>query len=386
VPGVGRIVLVVVAACGCGGASTPAAPDPSDVGTPFAAALDSVMGDFMAMHDIGAGLLGVMKDGSVVYQRGHGWSDPGHTRPLSDDAMMRLASVTKPVTAALIHELVREGLLDLDDYAFDLGQPGGGILALAPFPTLGDPRLRDVRVIDLLRHEGGWDRSVAGDLTYREVAVAQAMGVTSPPGRERTVRYILGRPLEFDPGSRSAYSNIGYLVLGLIAEEVTGTTYMGALRSRVLDPLDVPPEDLIPGRTFPEDRSGREPWYDSDELVENVFDPTGPPVRRPAGGWDHEARVGQGGLVATPGAILALLDTYLVSGDLIGARRSGAEGASWRRNHTGSLPGTNALARQRGDGINYVVLFNRRPGSGSSYASLFRAELDRLLDSGRLEW
>ncbi len=375
-----------LSAWGCGGTAGPAGPVPADGGLPFAVAFDSVMTGFMARHDIEAGLLGVMRDGVVAHERAYGWADAGRTRPLADDAMMRLASVTKPVTAALVHALVREGLLDLDDRAFDLGQPGGGILDLEPFPAPGDARLRDVTVLHLLRHEGGWDRGVAGDHTYREVTVADDMGVASPPGRERTVRWILGRPLEFAPGTRSAYSNIGYLVLGLIVEQVTGTSYLDALRTRVLDPLGVPAGDMIAGRTFPADRSPREPWYDSDEMVVNVFDPTGPAVRRPAGGWDHEARVGQGGLVATPRAILALLDTHTVSGDMIGSLRTGSEGPSWRRNHTGSLPGTNALARQRGDGVNYVVLFNRRPGSGTSFAALIRTEMDRLLDSGELEW
>jgi len=372
-------------AAACGSGSSPAGPDlPESEG--FAAVFDSLIVDFMTRHEIEAGVLGVMRDGEVVHERGYGWADRERSRPLGDDAMMRLASVTKPLTAALIHDLERDGLLSLDDRAFDVGQVGGGILDLAPFPELGDARLAEVTVGDLLRHEGGWDRDIAGDLTYREIDVAEAMGVGSPPGRERTVRYILGQPLEFEPGSRSAYSNIGYLVLGMIAEEVSGASYLEALRARVLRPLGVPDGDLHLGRTFPGDRSPREPWYDSDQMVTNVFDPDGPLVRRPAGGWDHEARVGQGALVATPAAILAVLDRHIVSGDEIGALRSGTEGASWRRNHTGSLPGTNALARQRGDGVNYVVLFNRRPTSGTSYSSLFRTEMDRVLDSGEFDW
>jgi len=377
--------LLGLVALGCDGGGTPLSNDLDDPRT-AAVVLDSTMQAFVAGHDIGAAVVGVMKDGVVVHRRGYGTLDAEGTQPLADDAMMRLASVTKPVTAALIWELAADGLLSLTDRAFDLGQPGGGILDLAPFPTLGDTRLADITVLDLLRHRGGWDRDLVGDLTYREVQIAEAMGVASPPGRENTVRYILGQPLEFAPGSREAYSNIGYLVLGLIAEEVSGEDYLTVLRREVLDPLGVPAADLIQGRTFPEHRSPREPWYDSDDLVTSVFNPAGPLVRRPAGGWDHEARIGQGGLVATTDAILELLEVYTVSGDDIGSRRTGTEGSSWRRNHTGSLPGTNALARQRGDGINYVVLFNRRPASGTSYASLIRTELDALLDGGTLIW
>jgi hypothetical protein len=146
----------------------------------------------------------------------------------------------------------------------------------------------------------------------------------------------------------------------------------GLADARILAPLGVAQGDQIQGRTFPKDRSPREPWYDYTGTATNVFDPTGPPVHRPAGGWNHEARLAQGGLVATSTALLGFLDTYLVSGDDIGALRSGTEGATWKRNHTGSLPRSNALARQRGDGVNYVVLFNKRPISGTTYASLIQ--------------
>ncbi len=374
-------VLLWVVLFGC---SDPVRP-PTQQESPLAV-FDSAMVWFMANHGIEAGALGIMKDGVVVYEEGFGWMDRGWTLPLTDDAMMRLASVSKPLTAAVVRELVADGALALEDHAFNLGQPGSGILELQPFPELGDPRLADVTVGHLLQHRGGWDRDVAGDLTYREILIAEAMGVPSPPGRERTIRHILGQPLQFTPGTGYAYTNIGYLVLGLIIEEATATDYLSALRSLVLDPLGIPTGELIQGRTFPADRSPREPWYDSYQIAPNVFDPSGPWVRRPDGGWDHEARIAQGGLVASTRTVLSFLDVFLVSGDDIGARRTGSEDAGWRRNHTGSLPGTNTLARQRGDGINYVVLFNKRPGSGSSYASQLRQQLDEIMDSGTVVW
>lgn len=347
---------------------------------------DSLMTDFTEGRGIAAAALGIMKDGDIVYDRAFGWKDQNLQAPLPVDAMMRLASVSKPITAAAIHELAADGMLDLNDFVFDLAQDEGGLLELAPFPALGDARLSRITVQHLLRHRGGWDRDVAGDLTYREIRIAEAMGIPSPPGRENTVRYILGQPLQLDPGSQRAYSNIGYLVLGLVIEEVSERDYMSYVLEEVFGPLGVPVGDIIQGRTFPRDRSDREPWYDDDRTAPNVFDPSGPRVRWPDGGWDHEARIAQGGLVASTRAILEFLDAYQVNGDDIGTRRSGSEGSGWRWNHTGSLPGTNTLARQRGDGINYVVLFNRRPPSGPSYSSEIRRMIDELLDNERIRW
>ena len=338
----------------------------------------TLLEEFTEQNGIGAAALGVMLNGNVIHREVTGFMDAERRIPVAPDVMMRIASLTKPVTAAAIRQLADDGLLALDDPVFDLGQPGGGLLALDPFPALGDPRLREIKVLHALRHRGGWDRDVSVDWVFREIEIAEAMSLPSPPGRENTVRHVLGQPLQFDPGSRSAYSNVGYLVLGLIVEQVSGQDYMTYVRERIFAPLGVPPQDVIQGRTFPKDRSEREPWYDAEELARNVFDPSGRPVRRPDGGWDMEAKIGEAGLVASTRAILEFLDAYVVWGDDIGRRRRKREGSGWWRYHTGTLAGTNSLGHQRGNGLSYVVLFNRRASSPdlSYYANLFMEALN----------
>ena len=67
---------------------------------------DEAMVEFMETHGIESGLLGVMNQGVVVLERGYGWKDSEHAEALPSTAMMRIASVTKPITAAAIHKLV----------------------------------------------------------------------------------------------------------------------------------------------------------------------------------------------------------------------------------------------------------------------------------------
>ena len=340
---------------------------------------------FADQHGISAGALGVMMNGEIVYEGAVGHMDAERQVRIRQDVMMRIASVTKPITAAAVRHLADRGMLALDDRVFDLGRNGGGILDLEPFPELGDPRLAEITVLHLLQHRGGWDRDRVG--TPGHFAIADAMAVPSPPGLENTIRYILGQPLQFDPGARRSYSNIGYRVLGLVIEGVSGQDYMTYVRENIFAPLGVPTGDVIQGRTFPEDRSEREPWYDpaGRPMVRNVFDPSGPRVPWPDGGWDHEAIIASGGIVASTRAILEFLDTYQVAPDNdIGLRRRESEAAHWRKYHTGALPGANALARQRGDGINYVALFNRRDQLGPDhvdYARRFRDMMDDRLNS-----
>ena len=67
-------------------------------GQPAEALFDSLMVEFTEKHGIGAAALGIMKDGEIVYDRAFGWMDRDRTIPIRQDVMMRLASVTKPIT------------------------------------------------------------------------------------------------------------------------------------------------------------------------------------------------------------------------------------------------------------------------------------------------
>ncbi len=357
---------------------------------PELASLDAAMQDIMQANDIGAGVLAVMKDDRVVYRRAFGWQDKERTIPLRPDCMMRIASITKPFTAAAIRHLISSGLINLDSQVFSASDPGSGLLDYEAFGSR-DARLTDITVEHLLRHQGGWDRDAPGipDHTYQEKQIAEELGVDSPPSRINVVRWIMGKPLQFDPGSDIAYSNIGYLLLGLIVEETTGEGLLDYLQSNVLDPAGISTGQVFYGRSFQADQDEREPYYDADgSTAENVFYPASsrqPRVERPYGSWNHEARIGQGAMVATPFAILSYLAAHQVNGSNIGGPRPSP--GSWKWSHTGSLPGTNCLARQRGDGINYAVFFNNRPASGSSYSLQMRLAIDAIIESGTiLSW
>ena len=138
----------------------------SGVHVPELDQFDQTMRSFMGTNGIEAGTLAIMYQGEVVFLRGYGWLDRAHTVPLPANTMMRLASVTKPITAAAVHRLAATAELNLQVHAIETGQPGGGIVDLAPFSSLGDPRLGNITIHDLLRHRGGWDRSLAPDYTW----------------------------------------------------------------------------------------------------------------------------------------------------------------------------------------------------------------------------
>ncbi len=363
---------------------TPPVIDPDSipirgVPVPCLAVFDNVMRNGMAEANVPAGTLAVMRNGVVVYERGFGWRDQERTEPIAHDALMRLASVTKPFTAAAIRTLIDSGAINLASRVFDVGQPGGGILDIAPFPSLGD-----ITVHHLLQHRGGWNRNLVGDFDYSDYAAAAAMGQSMPTSRVDRMRFILGNPLQFTPGSQYAYANIGYDVLGLIVEEVTGLPFLQYVQEELLDPLGISPDDLILGRTRWEDRSPREPFYDALFYSPNVFDPEGAWVRQPYGDWNHELKESFGGLISSASPVLYLLDERIVYGPDIGLPRPPNEPPSYKAAHLGGMPGASTVAAQRGDGVNFVVLFNNVLPRNPAY-DVYN-DLNALLDAGVVMW
>jgi len=381
----GRTIAIVLAATMLAG--TALAQDLPTRGrvVPQLSALDQLMQDTMAANGITAGILAVGFDDRVVYQRSFGWLDRDRTTPLPMDAQMRLASVSKPITASIVRNLIAEGRLSLADKAFDVGQPGGGIVAIDPFPSLGDPRIADITLGHLLQHRGGWNRDLVGNHAFRDVQIAAEMGVPSPPGRVNKMRWVLGQPLEFTPGSQYAYANLGYHALGLVIEAVTGNTYEQEVE-RLFDGLGHAGAVRL-GRTFQADQGPREPWYDQEDLgfAQNVFDPTGPAVRWPYGGWDHEGSSAFGGLIAPGDALLALADNHILFGSSSGLALPGSITPSFFSAHSGSLPGTDTVVWQRGQTLRVAVLFNHRDQSfQSAWGVDVAAEIDRMFLAGEI--
>src|ERR1044071_9422071 len=114
--------------------------------------LDTEVLNLMNQNNITGGMVAVMRNGKVIYQRGFGWLNSQHSFNMPENSLCRIASCTKPFTAACVQRLISQGFFGLNSNAFTLGQPGGGILNSTPFPSLGDSRLQIVTIQDLLIH------------------------------------------------------------------------------------------------------------------------------------------------------------------------------------------------------------------------------------------
>jgi N-acyl-D-amino-acid deacylase len=198
------------------------------------APLDEAMEKIMLRHGIPGASVAITKNGKLVFARGYGWSHFERKELASPISLFGLASVSKCFTALAVLKLVEEGKLKLDQKAFDFFK------GLKPPPRMVvDPRLGQITIRQLLNHTGGWDRDKSGDPINWSYQVSQRLGVPMPIGDEHLIRFMLGVPLDFAPGTRAVYSNFGFILLGQIVARVSGQPYEEYVRIKVLKPMGI---------------------------------------------------------------------------------------------------------------------------------------------------
>lgn len=355
---------------------------------------DRAVRALLSEHDVPGASLAVARDGKVIFARGYGWADTIARTPVSPRHRFRIASVSKPVTAIAILKLVEDGALGLDDRPFVILEASHAVDTEPP-----DPRITRITVRQLLRHRGGFDRTVGPDPTLAPGAVARELGIQPPVGVDEIIRFMTARPLDYEPGSKTVYSNFGYAVLGRLIEEVTGEGYEAFVKEEVLAPIGV--SRMMLGRAFADERPNDEVSYYHPPPPTAV--PAIPPrtgaVTLPNGGFDLEVMAAHGGWVATPTDLVRLVaavdgltdppdiltpstirqmvaapeegadSTYYAMGWIVRPATDATPEAWW---HMGDLPGTTAFLMRSGR-ISWALLLNRSPWDGSAHGTIRKA-------------
>lgn len=349
---------------------------------------DTMMVDFIRARGIPGAALAVTRNGKLVLATGYGWADRDSGEAVRPDSLFRIASVSKPITGVAVLKLIEDhpAKVSLDTRALD-------VVDVEPPPGVGsvDSRWHDVTIWHLLHHTGGWDLDVGYDPMFMPLQFARALGIAPPAMPEDIIRCMLGRPLNFDPGTREVYSNFGYCLLGRVIERVSGQSYEEYVRDEVFEPLGITRMRI--GRSLLEGRADGEVRYYDPGAGDNVFTEDVDKVPAPYGTFCLEAMDAHGGWIAsavdlvrfacafddpaqcpilTPAGVAELFarpegpagydeegkskPAYYAAGWLV---RPTADGRAnhW---HNGSLPGTYSLLVRRHDGLNWAVLFNQR--------------------------
>lgn len=339
--------------------------------------IDDVVSQFMNDWNLQGGSLALVKDGRLIYRQAYGKADVAI--PTQPDHVFRIASLSKPITAIAIMKLVEAGEIKLEDNVF--GE--SGILNDDNFQRISDRRIKEITVKDLLQHTAGWDRNhgAEGDPMFKEAIIEKVMG--KPADSKTIIEYMLTRKLDFAPGTKFSYSNLGYNVLGRIIEKVSGISYAEYVQKNILDPLEITEMALAKNR------------FDQKKPMEVVYQVNQNelfaqnPEHFPYGTFNIEAMDSHGGWLASATDLAKIL----VASSGMGSQRDVVSpesvvemmapgdananyGLGWcvnekgNRWHTGSLIGASSMMVQLQNGVGGVVLFNGNPLTGKYFQSL----------------
>lgn len=377
---------------------TSLADEPSPTTGPTSGAfsgIDSSVVELMRKWGVPGGAVAIARDGRIVYARGFGWADVQRKRPVQPESRFRIASISKPLTAATILRLEEQERLRIDDPVVRyLGE-------IKPLDARAevDPRLDRITLLHCLQHTAGFDRTARFDPMFFPGELAK---LVRPPADPMTIiRFMRGCPLDFDPGERYAYSNFGYCLLGRVIEKVTRKSYEESVRELVLIPAGATGMRL--GKTR---EMGRLPdevrYYDFPGAKKNrsIFYGVRGEFAAPYGLFYLEAMDAHGGWVGSAPDLLRFVaalegkgtqpilkhetlnrmietrvpttdkNRYYALGWMIAPVGSDA---NWY--HTGSLPGTWTILVRAHDGLSWSALFNTRPEKWES----FSGEADRMM-------
>ena len=296
-----------------------------------------------------AGVVLLARGGEPFFHRAYGLADRAAGRANTVETRFDVGSITKLLTRVAIAQLAAAGKLELD------------ATLLSVLPDYPNPDVAGrITVQQLLDHSSG-----LGDIFNSRWQEADRSRFRDP---RDFFPLFADRPLEFDPGSRRAYSNAGFVVLGAVVEKLSGMSYFDYVAARILEPAGMNPDGFPvrdgsdPGVAVGYARSG------SAGLEPNLGRL---PIRGcPAGSSSHTAA----DLLALERALRAgrLLDPEWTGWVYTGQRGEGSP-QSWSIGVAGGGPGVSAILEADAE-TTVVVLSNLDPPAAEQLGiALYRA-------------
>ena len=271
---------------------------------------DEIIFQLMQSYSVPACSFAASRNGSPIIERAYGLSNArnSHSFAFPRDRF-RIASLTKPLTAVTILKLHQDGLLDLDTRVWDVLK--------VKYPLRSQqaltPGVEQITIRNLLQHTGGWDDSVF-DPMFHVRCIADTVGVRSPAKKASIIRYMWSwrdpktNGLPHPPGTKYAYCNFGYCLLGRVIEEITNQTYAEYVSGYVLDPMGI--NSMSQGTSLAIGRQTDEVVYYGylgEKRTSSVFPPykvTAPPY----GPFDLEDLDANGGWIASAGDLVRFVN------------------------------------------------------------------------------
>jgi CubicO group peptidase (beta-lactamase class C family) len=236
-------LMLVIVACAFNVAAQTAKPEEVGLSSERLKRIHDLVERRVESRDIAGAVTLVARKGKIAHFEAQGLMDIETNKPMPKDAIMRIASMTKPVIGVAILMMIEEGKVRLSDpvsrfipefkelkVAVPQGPVGGR--GATPPKFYAVPAEREITVRDLLTHTSG--------LVSGPISTAEAGKFQRKPGDTLATHIprLAQVPLEFQPGSRWAYSpGAGFDTLARIVEVASGQSIDQFLKQRIFDPL-----------------------------------------------------------------------------------------------------------------------------------------------------
>ncbi len=355
------------------------------------AGMDAMIEKYLAQWEIKGASLAIMRNDSLLYAKGYGYADEEKGEKMQPGHILRMASVSKLITATGIMLLQEKGLVSLQDTVFG----AHGILNDSLYTAAIKEKSKfNITVEQLLRHKAGFTNS-RGDPMFSTRDIIRQFRLDGPPDHETLVRCILSRPLGYQPGTWQRYSNFGYLLLSMIIEKASGTDYETFIQENVLHPAGC--YDMHLAYNYHEEKYPDEVRYymhAGSDLCEE-YNLSGRMVERCYGANDIRALSGAGAWCGSPAELARFVASIdgrpevrdIISGESVRAMTEYFDPETyslgwndtkptgeWTR--TGTLGGTSALVKYFPDGECWIMITNTSTWKGPGFTryteSLFR--------------
>jgi CubicO group peptidase (beta-lactamase class C family) len=216
---------------------------------------------------------------------------------VADDAIFRIASMTKPITSVAFMQLVEQGKVALTDpvakYIPEFAKLGVFVAGGGNIPFVSRPPATPMRIVDVLRHTSGFTYSFQErsnvDAAYRKTDIESWTKATS----QSFIDTLAQIPLEFDPGTQWNYS-VSTDVLGILIERISGQALADYFNEHIFAPLGMDDTSFH----VPSEKAARIPQcfaFDAETKMK-LFDESGANSLW-AKGWSFNS--GGGGLAST---------------------------------------------------------------------------------------
>ena len=352
---------------------------------------DAAIRRFMRYWDIKGASFALMKNDSLIYAKGYGYSNLQDSIECEVKNVFRVASVSKLITAVAVMRLCETGKLSTQDKVF--GEEG--ILCDSLFLNYRDKNIKKITVEHLLRHTSGF-ANPHGDAAFNMDLVAKYLNKELPLSMDDMVLYATKLRLRAVPGGWFNYSNLGYIILSKVIEKSSGIPYETYVKDSVLAPIGC--YDIHLAHNFSDEFLENEVNYYEVREAEPVpaYNGTDSLVMKSRGGNDVHGLYGAGGWVASPVELLKLvsaIDNCPVKEEFLSqesidfmtlsdkkhkpAGWATVTSREWLR--SGSMAGTSALIKAQQDGYTWVFLSNSSSWTGPGLSRQMNRDITRAL-------